>query len=65
MTTMYLKQLQPLENKLHDGPFKVASNERIKLPREWLNGRPIESVYLYVTGDGDLLVSVTDYTKQP
>ena len=47
-------------------PWAVSGNGRIKLPAAWfeLNGAA-PTVHLYLTADGDLLVSSRDYTSRP
>ena len=59
MTQQQRKGLQPVRRK----PYQVSGNGRIKLPAVWfaLNG-PEPTVHMYITPDGDLLVSAKDYT---
>ena len=54
MTKKQQAELEPVRRK----PYQVSSNGRIKLPAVWFaeNG-PEPTVYMYITPDGDLLVS--------
>ena len=58
MTDKQKAHLEPVRRK----PYQVSSNGRIKLPSVWFaeNG-PEPTVYMYITPDGDLLVSAKEY----
>ena len=58
MTDKQKAQLEPVRRK----PYQVSGNGRIKLPAAWFaeNG-PEPTVYMYLTPDGDLLVSSREY----
>ena len=48
-------------------PYRISANERVKLPAEFLQRWALtpgkHDVWMYMTGDGELLVSVRDYRK--
>lgn len=58
MTDRQKAELEPVRRK----PYQVSGNGRIKLPALWFeeNG-PEPRVYMYLTPDGDLLVSAREY----
>ena len=47
-------------------PYRTSANERIKLPREFIQRWQLavgeDYVWMYMLADGDLLVSINDYT---
>ena len=46
---------------IRDRTYKVDRNDRLKLPAEWLYPARDTTMYVYITPDGDLLVSRHDY----
>lgn len=62
------KQLQERLRPVRRKPYLVTGNERIKLPAKWCWDNQVDSmdglqVYMYLTPDGDLLVSTRNYSK--